>query len=179
MKNEELDSLSVPGWPLPEPYLLELGRVAAVWSTLESFLNVCIGKLAGFNDLADPKPFILVNHASIPQKFDMLSTLCEQLAPQFPNLEGYALVVSQLRSAQKARNRFLHNGIAPNPESGAMEMAEGSARGSLKTGVRAVALADIRRAWVEIHLANIALYKLVLGRNLEPVWSRVSVVAAD
>jgi len=172
MRNEEIERLDFSAWPLPDEYLIELGRVAALWATLESFLNVCIGKLAGFNELSDPKPFILVNHASVPQKIDMLSTLCEQLAPEFPNLQGYAAVVSQIRAAQRARNLFLHNGLAQDPETGKFKLPEGSARGTLKTRVTSVGIADIRRASVEIHLAHLALYKLVLHRTLTPIWER-------
>ena len=172
MKNEEVERLDLSGWPLPDEYLIELGRVGALWAILESFLNICIGKLAGFNELADPKPFILVNHASVPQKIDMLSTLCEQLAPEFPHLQSYAAVVAKIRAAQRLRNQFLHNGLSQDPETGGFKLAEGSARGSLKTRVTPVRIADIRRASVEIHLAHLALYKLVLKRELSPIWER-------
>ena len=59
MKHEEVLKLNLKSWPLPDDYLIELGRVAALWATLETFLNMCIGKLAGFNDINDAKPFIL------------------------------------------------------------------------------------------------------------------------
>lgn len=96
MKNDEILKLDFDGWPLPDPYLLEIGRVAGLWATLESFLNICIGKLAGFNDLNDPKAFILVTHSSFPQRLDILSALCEQLVPEFPSLQGYGAVIQQL-----------------------------------------------------------------------------------
>lgn len=172
MKNDQLLKLNFQGWPLPDAYLVEIGRVAALWASLESFLNVCIGKLAGFNDLNDPKPFILVTHSSFPQRLDILAALCEQLVTEFPTLKGYSAVVQQLRQAQKLRNDYMHYGMALNEESGQIEMAKGSARGSVKVGVEAVTVADLRRATVAIHEANLALYKLVLGRALEPVWLR-------
>jgi hypothetical protein len=86
MKNEEIRKLNFSDWPLPDNYLIEVGRVSVVWSALESFLNLCIGKLAGFSELEDPKPFILINHASFPQRLDMLGALCEQLVPEYPRL---------------------------------------------------------------------------------------------
>lgn len=172
MKNDQLLKLNFDGWPLPDAHLLELGRVCALWATLESFLNLCIGKLAGFNDLNDPKAFILVTHSSFPQRLDMLAALCEQLVNEFPNLTSYAAVVQQLRQAQKLRNDFMHYGMGLNPESGHVEMAKGTARGSVKVGVEKVTVADLRRASVSIHEAQLALYKLVLGRTLEPTWSR-------
>ena len=172
MKDAEIENLDVAGWPLPEECLAELGRVAALWATLESLLNLCLGKLAGFDDLSDPRAFILVNHMSIPQKLDVLGALCEQLSPTFETLRDYKPVISKLRAAQKARNTFLHNGLVRNESTGKLEMGQGSARGTLKTKVASVTLADIRRASVEIHLAHLALYKLVFRRDLAPVWEK-------
>ena len=174
MKDEELHKLDLDGWPLPDEYLVELGRISALWASLESLVGVCIGKLAGFNDPTDPKPFILVNHTSFPQKLDILSTLCEQLAPEFPNLSDYPSVVSRIRAAQKARNRHLHNVLVHNPETGRVELAEASARGRLKTQVTAVTQADLRRGTVQIHEAQQGLYKLIFRRSLSPIWEQRS-----
>lgn len=172
MKNDEVLKLNFEGWPLPDSYLLELGRITALWASLESFLNLCIGKLAGFNDMNDPKAFILVTHSSFPQRLDILSSLCEQSVHQFPNLKGYESVVQQLRQAQKLRNDFMHYGMAVNPQSGHVEMAKGTARGTVKVGVERVAVADLRRASMAIHEGLLALYKLVLGQDISPVWER-------
>jgi hypothetical protein len=70
-----------------------------------------IAKLAGFNHLDDPKWFIIVNHASVPQRLDMLGCLCEQLVDEFPNLSQYKNVLARLREAQSARNRYTHNSM--------------------------------------------------------------------
>ena len=102
----------------------------------------------------------------------MLAALCEQLVKEFPNLKGYPAVVQQLRQAQKLRNDYMHYGMALNEESGEIEMAKGTARGTVKVGVESVSIADLRRTTVAIHEANLALYKLVLRRTIEPVWSR-------
>lgn len=171
MKKEELEKINFEGWPLPNEYLIEIGRVATLWALLESFLNICLGKLAGF-DLSDPKHFILFNHSSFPQKIDMLGALCEQLAAHFPQLKGYADVISKLKTAQKNRNKFLHNGMALNPETGKIEMAQGSARGKLKTAVEIIEVTEIKRAIIEIDEAQSALYKLVLGKDIGPLWKR-------
>jgi len=87
MTDDEVRNLKVDGWPLPDDYLRELGRVAALWTHLESFLNIWIGKLAGF-DLNDPKWFIFVAHASFPQRLDIFGALCEQLLPEFADETG-------------------------------------------------------------------------------------------
>lgn len=174
MKNDEILKLNFDGWPLPDSYLLEIGRVAALWATLESLLNLCIGKLAGFNDLKDPKAFILITHSSFPQRLDILSALCEQLVQEFSKLKGYEAVVQALKQAQKLRNDFMHYGMSENPESGQVEMAKGTARGKLKVGVEKVSVADLRRATMAIHEAQLMLYKLVLGVELSPIWERRS-----
>ncbi len=172
MKHEEVLKLNLKSWPLPDDYLIELGRVAALWATLETFLNMCIGKLAGFNDINDAKPFILITHSSFPQRLDMLAALCEQLADKFSNLKDYKTVVSQLRDAQKLRNDFMHYGMSVNPESGQVQMAIGSARGTVKVSIKSIGLQDIRRASIAIHEAELALYKLVLKREVPPKWSK-------
>jgi len=172
MKNDEVAKLNFDGWPLPDAYLLEIGRVAALWASLESFLNICIGKLCGFNDLNDAKAFILVTHSSFPQRLDILSALCEQLVNNFPSLKGYEAVVQRFRHAQKLRNDFMHYGMSENPDSGNIEMAKGTARGTLKVGVEKITVADLRRASMAIHEAQLDLYKLVLGRTIEPMWMR-------
>ncbi len=172
MTDDEVRGLKLDGWPLPDDYLRELGRVAALWAELESFVNMCIGKLAGFNELNDPKPFILVTHASFPQRLDMLGSLCEELASDFPHLKDAKTVLGLLRSAQTARNRFVHHTMGVNQDTGKAQMAIGSARGILKVAVEDIDLADIRRAAMTIHEAMLALYKLVLRRAIAPVWER-------
>lgn len=172
MKNNELERLEWSGWPLPDEYLTELGRISALWATLENFLSICIGKLAGFDELADPKPFILVTHSSFPQKLDMLSSLCSVLEKERPRLARHVDVVAKLRSAQKSRNKYLHNSIGPSEDGQSFQIAQGSARGKLKTSVEPISIAGIRRATIEIDAAFSALYGLVLGRELGPVWER-------
>lgn len=172
MKDEHVSALNFVDWPLPENHLAELGRLSALWSILEGQLDVCLGKVAGFDELSDPRPFILLKHSSFPQKVDSLAALCEQLGPSCPHLAGYATTIGRLRSAQTLRNRFAHNGMAINPESGHVEMAVGSARGKLKTRVERVTLADIRRASMEVHCAMLDLHALVTGKVYPPRWER-------
>lgn len=173
MDSAQIEALHFDGWPLPDGYLIEIGRVTALWSNLEGFLNLCLGKLAGFNDQGDPKPFILVNHSSFPQRLDMLGALCEQLVPDFPNLAGYKATIATLRTAQQERNKFTHNGLGPGDNPGEVVMTSGSARGRLKTDVQTVTVADIRRATIAINEAQRSLYGLVLGRTLPPAWQKV------
>jgi len=172
MKNDEVRKLNFSNWPLSDEYLVEVGRVSALWASLESLLNLCIGKLAGFDNLNDPSAFILITHSSFPQRLDILSTFCEQYHHNCENLKEYKEVVSQLRSAQTLRNKYAHNGMSFNPNTNQVNMAVGSARGSLKVSVAPVDIADIRRAVIAIDEAQAALYKLVLGVDIGPVWKR-------
>jgi hypothetical protein len=172
MTDEQLLGLDFNDWPLPEAYLGELGRLSALWCGLQGQLDVCLGQVAGFADLSDPRPFILLKHSSFPQKLDALAALCEQLASQVPGLAEYSSTVTRLRTAQRLRNRFAHNGMVVNPETGRVEMAIGSARGKLKTSVELVSLADIRRASMEVHEAMLDLHALVTGKRYKPMWER-------
>ena len=172
MNDDKIMRLNFDGWPLPKEYLEELGRIGTLWASLESFMALCLGKLAGFDKLVDPTAFILLNHTNFPQRLDMLGSLCETLVPAYPTLKGYKDVVSKLRSAQTLRNKFLHNALSIDETSGEVGMAVGSARGTLKVGVQKVTLADVRRCTMAIHEAQLALYKLVLGRGVPPIWTR-------
>lgn len=170
MKDSEIEGLPFDDWPIPDKYLVEIGRVSVLWGTLEGFLNICIGKLAGFSN-GDPKPFILVSHSSFPQRLDMLGALCEHLLPDYPGLADYKAVIGLLRDAQKERNKFAHHSLGPDG-AGGVSMAVGSARGSLKTDVKKVTVADIRRSVVAVDKASRALCKLVLGQQIDPAWER-------
>jgi hypothetical protein len=173
LKNKEIDELNLNGWPLPNEYLVEIGRVAAMWAALEGLLNMCLGKLAGFNDIYDPKALIIMKHSSFPQRLDILGALCEQLVGDFNNLKGYKQTIALMRKAQKARNKYMHNAIVSNPSTGRTQMPQMSARGKLKVQIENVEIADIKRATIEIDDAQRSLYKLVLGQNLEPTWKRI------
>ena len=172
MRDEEIAGLDFANWPLPDAYLGELGRLSALWCSLEGQLDICLGKVVGFADLSDPRPFIMLKHSSVPQKLDALAALCEQFSSQVPTLAEYASTVSRLRTAQRLRNRFAHNGMAVNPATGRVEMAIGSARGKLKTSVEPVSLADIRRASMEVHTAMLDLHALATGKRYKRKWER-------
>jgi hypothetical protein len=173
MKNGEIDKIDFSNWPLPDSYLVEIGRLISVWNAMETFLRSCIGKLTGFDELMDPKPFILVNHSSFPQKLDMLSSLCELLKDDFPNLKDYEKTISKLITAQKSRNLFIHNSIAVNPNTGKLQIAKASARGKIKASVDNIEIVDIKRAIMDIDEAHTSLYKLVINKDIDPAWKHL------
>jgi hypothetical protein len=126
--------------------------------------------LAGVNDLDDPTVFILIAHTNFPQRLDMLGGLCQYLSPMHSHLCGYDKVIASLKSAQKLRNKYMHNGMGKDEATGRVGMGTGSARGSLKFSNEVVKLADLRRVSMAIHEAMPALYKLVLKREIPPLW---------
>lgn len=164
--------MDLADWPLPDNWLAELGRIATLWGCLEALLNHVLGKLAKFDDLGDPTPFIIFSHASFPQRLDIFAALCDQLVQNFPHLGNYPSVVTALRTAQTSRNRFMHHPITFDPDSGQFKMAQGSARGKLKTKVEQISIIDLRRAIIDINEAHRVLYTLVFKREIPPLWER-------
>jgi hypothetical protein len=159
-------------WPAPDEYLLELGRMTSIWGTLESNMNLAISLLAGYETVLDYRALILVTHSNFKQKVDIVSTLCEQLAPANENLRNYKSVVSKLQSAQKSRNKFAHNSIYKDQETGKVQITYASARGSFKAKIEAVNLNDIKEVTAKIHEASCALHSLITGKELKPMWER-------
>jgi hypothetical protein len=172
MTEDQILKLPFDGWPLTDDYLIELGRITSLWEHLDSFVRMCVEKLAGFNEINDPTPFILLVHTNFPQRLDMLGALCERLAPMHPNLKEYPQVISSIKSAQKLRNKFIHNGMSRDEVSGEVRMGVGSARGVLKVSTEAVKLTDLRKVSMAIHQTTLDLYALVLKRRISPMWER-------
>jgi len=172
MNEDQIRKLKFDGWPLADDYLIELGRITALWGCLDSFLTMSVEKLAGFNEFNDPTPFILLAHTNFPQRLDMLGALCERLAPMHPNLNGHQEVISSIKTAQKLRNKFIHNGMSLDEASGKVCMGVGSARGTLKVSTETVKLSDLRKVSMAIHQASLDLYALVLKRTMPPIWER-------
>jgi hypothetical protein len=113
-----------------------------------------------------------LNHSSFPQRLDMLGALREYLVPEFRRLAGYKETISILRTAQRKRNKFVHNSISLHEQTGQVIMAIGSARGTIKTNAQKIAISDVRRAAISINEAQRSLYKLVLGRDTPPSWEK-------
>lgn len=150
------------GSPLPDAFLVELGRVSAMWASLEQLLNLCIGKLAGFNVTKEPTAYIILVHSAFPQRLHMFGALCEQLQPHAANLTNYKTVIAGIETAQKKRNRFVHNGISHDPDTGNYLLSEGSARGKLKLSLSPVTPQEINAVSKDIQKAMKSLYQLVL-----------------
>lgn len=88
-------------WPIPNEFMLELGRMSSAWGSLESNVNIAIGKLAGYSEIYDYRSAILLAHANFKQRIEMLETLFEQSSKDNEELENYEPVIKAIKSAQK------------------------------------------------------------------------------
>lgn len=146
--------------------------MTSIWGTLESGVNVAISKLAGYELPLDFRALILVAHSNFQQRVHIIGALCEQLAPEYPHLASYKAVIKKIESAQRSRNKYAHNAVVTNDETGQVEVSFASARGTLKTSVEIVRVNDIKEVTAKIHEAMCALHSLVTGHQIKPMWER-------
>lgn len=148
-------------WPAPDDYLIELGRISALWGTLEHQVNFTISKFAGHDDIFDYRVAILTAHINFKQKLDILGALCDQRRGKYPLLNSYEKVISLIMKAQAKRNKYMHNGLSYNRENQKVEIASLSARGKLKANVEEVTLDDLKNVSVIIQESMHALLGLL------------------
>jgi len=146
--------------------------MTSMWGILESYVNLAISKFAGYEALIDYRALIMVAHSSFQQRVDIIGSLCERLLPEFPELRDYKNVIARIQLAQRARNKFAHNSITTNAETGEVTISCVTARGKLKTTTEIVKLEAIVETTANIHEAMCALHTLVTGKELKPVWER-------
>lgn len=72
---------------------------------------------------------------------------------------------------KKLRNDLMHYGMHQE-NSGEVVMTKGTARGMLKLRVEKITTADLRRASMTIHEAELHFYTLVLCKAIPPIWTR-------
>jgi len=159
-------------WPVPNEYLLELGRMTVMWGSLEAHINLAISKFLGYEEALDLRSVIVTAHSTFQQRVHVVGALCEYLAPKHPSLKLYKSVISKLEAAQKARNKFAHNSIYRNEDTGKIETVYATARGSLKLHAEIVELNDLKEVTAKIHEATCSLYELVTGKEMKPLWER-------
>lgn len=146
--------------------------MTTLWGSLESGILINIGVLAGYDKLLDSRILILLAQANFQQKINILSSLCELLAPEYPNLKSYHETIKLIESAQKARNKFAHNSIHFNEETTKMNLSTYSSRGKLKLNVEVVELSDVQEVSAKIHEALCSLHLLITQKEIKPVWDR-------
>ena len=159
-------------WPAPNEYLIEMGRIMSLWGCLESNINLAISKLAGYEATMDWRAAVLTAHSNFNQRVDILATLCDELQKEFEHLSKYKPVIDKIRKVQAQRNKYAHNSIFLNEESQKVETASMTARGKLKTKIEQVSIDDLRQVSADIHMAMLALHKLITQKEYPPIWER-------
>jgi hypothetical protein len=169
MKDTEIDNIRFGDWPMPEEYLVELGRINAIWASLENVINITLVKISGF-DIHDPRGIIMFEHLSMPQKLDILGSLGDQLLAEHPHLKDLPESISKIKTAQSSRNKFIHNALNYDPETKTLELPIATARGKLIAKVNKISKADLKRVIVEISIAQRHLHKTVFKKEYPHPW---------
>ncbi|WP_043319357.1 hypothetical protein [Microbulbifer sp. HZ11] len=159
-------------FPAPDEYLLELGRITALWGALESSVNNAINYLSGINREDHWRVSVLTAHSNFKQRVDIIKTLCNELQEMFPNLKMYQETAKLIEQAQKQRNHYLHNGLFYNDSINKVQTTKIEARGVLKTQVRNVSLSELKEVSAKIHVALLSLHQLITQKKYDPVWER-------
>lgn len=171
MKDSEINSIEFGNWPMPEEYLVELGRINAIWASLENVINLTLIQVSGF-DIHDPRGIIMFEHLSMPQKLDILGSLGDQLLENHPHLSELPKSISKIKTAQSSRNKFIHNALTYEPETKTLELPIATARGKLKANVHKITKTDIKRVTVEISIAQRHLHKTVFKKEYPHPWEK-------
>lgn len=152
--------------------MVELGRITALFGNLESNVNLSISKLAGYEGTLDWRASVLTAHSNFKQRVDILSTLCDELQHEYVHLSGYKKVVEKIKKVQIKRNKYSHNSIYLNEETGKVITCSLSARGKLKTNVEVVQLKELRQISAQIHEVMLDLHHLITKVRYPPMWER-------
>lgn len=155
--------LNFDGWPVPDEYLVEIGRLALLWARLETYLATTIAVLAGHGDPTDARAYVLFNHHSFEQNLQLLAKLCSHLVYSTPNLKAYPDVIAKLGVAKQERDRLINGSMAPNPGNGAIEMEVIAVEDKLTNSCQQVELADFKRAVLLLDDAQHSLYELIIA----------------
>ena len=154
-------------WPIPRAYLIEIGRIVSLWAVLENLLNFGLGRLCGV-DPRDPKQLVLFEHLSIPQKLDILGALANIDEECGVDNQELSNALAKVRRAQGERNKFLHNPVILDEESGTYFIMQSSARGRVKITTDPVSVETLRAAVRVVDDANRTLSKAIYGNEVPP-----------
>lgn len=159
-------------WPAPNDYLLEMGRIFALWGSLEAGINLAITKLAGNEIRTEWRSAILITHSNFQQRVNMLETLCYELQTVYKNLSKFKSVISNINKVKNDRNKFAHNSMYLNKETGKVETSYVSARGKLKAKIKEVKLEELQQLSADIHKVILDLHHLITQVRYPPIWER-------
>ena len=157
----EHKTYSFGDWPLPEPYLQELGRLGLLWARLETFVCNSVANLAGVQNLEEPRWYVIFTSRSFDENLQLLARLCEQQLEALPNLAPYPDVVAGLKQAQTAKVFYLNGSMRPSAYGDAVEISRvvNELTGELVHEI--VQVSDISKAVLMVDQAQHDLYKLI------------------
>jgi len=144
---------------IPDQFLIAIGKVCIAWGHLEDVIDLCIPKLAGM-DIYDSRSRIMINHATWPQRIDILGALINALVIDYPRLKGWDSVSPLLKKAQEGRNRIIHGHFAY--ENDKLIMARSTSRGKLKVSLDEVTITEINEIISDIQIAAAEVLNLVI-----------------
>jgi hypothetical protein len=148
---------------LPEPYLIALGRVTYLWTSLEDIMNMSISKLMGIS-LYDPKSAAILTHMSRPQRMDALETLIDLRKDGYPHLNKFSNIKPILKKAQEGRNVLLHGRWTYDDKDNVVRLLRISSRGKLRLSSDPIEVAEIEAVFTDIGTGCIELLKLILNK---------------
>ncbi|WP_445356232.1 hypothetical protein ACJJI5_10565 [Microbulbifer sp. EKSA008] len=146
--------------PVPDEYLIELGKITVMYGALEFSIDRAISKLAGYESMLDWRVSVMTAHLTFQQRVNALGTLFEQVSESYPNLSGYAKVIERIKGVQKQRNKFVHS-MYTNGDKSEVGIWSLSARGSLTIKSQDVYIQEVRNVSVEIDKVRVQLEKLI------------------
>lgn len=161
-------------WPLPSQYLIELGRITSLFSSLESAVNISISKLSGYQGTLDWRSAVVTAHANFKQRIDILETLCHELHDEnnYHHLKNYKNVLENIKQVQLMRNRYMHNTLLFDSESDHVTVSSLSARGKLLPRVDSITIEELRKLSAQIHLVMLDLHELLTQKKYSPIWEK-------
>jgi len=154
-------------WPIPQSLMVEIGRIASLWTVLESLVNFSLGRLSDVDPL-EPRQLILFEHLSFPQKLDILGALASAEENSKIDPQELSQALHLVKRAQSERNRFLHNSVILDEENGQYFIMQMSARRRVKITTDPVSVESLRATVCVIDEAMRALTKAIYGDEVLP-----------
>ncbi|WP_461520323.1 hypothetical protein [Porticoccus sp.] len=146
--------------PVPDEYLIELGKITVMYGALEFSVDRAISKLSGYESMLDWRVSIMTSHLTFQQRLNALGALFEQVSESYPNLAGYEKVIEKIKKVQKQRNKFIHSMYA-NGDKSEVGIWSLSARGSLTIKSQDVYIQEVRNVSVDIDRVRLQLEELI------------------
>lgn len=151
--------------PVPDEYLLELGRLVQMGNTAEMVMVGTISLLLGHATPANRLARIMVAHSTAQQRLHAIEALFEQVALVNDDLDGYEKAVGDLRRALAAKTKYVINPFFVFD--GKVMIRGTTARGEMKEIREEVRLCQIRAITERIGNATKALHEFSLDKDAQ------------